>query len=188
MRGSPWHAYRADPLSAERGREAHLDTVKLTMPTLILPRVTRAAENLESRAQGEGSNPCTVQAAARGRGADFDVLPPQKHLQKQLQKHPRSVIMFALIAKSGSSLSNFREERMAVASVTKITAASSEGFDAAVREGLARDRPSRNRAQGERGERKNRGVPGDDGGDLHPRKLMHHRRDPLAPARAKQLQ
>jgi flavin-binding protein dodecin len=53
---------------------------------------------------------------------------------------------------------------MAVASVTKITAASSEGFDAAVREGLARanktllrhHRPSRNRAQGERGERKNR--------------------------------
>jgi dodecin len=32
----------------------------------------------------------------------------------------------------------FREEMMAVASVTKITAASSEGFDAAVREGLAR--------------------------------------------------
>lgn len=31
-----------------------------------------------------------------------------------------------------------REEMMAVASVTKITAASSEGFDAAVREGLAR--------------------------------------------------
>jgi len=35
-------------------------------------------------------------------------------------------------------LSKFREEKMAVASVTKITAASSEGFDAAVREGLAR--------------------------------------------------
>jgi dodecin len=33
---------------------------------------------------------------------------------------------------------NFQEEMMAVASVTKITAASSEGFDAAVREGLAR--------------------------------------------------
>jgi flavin-binding protein dodecin len=32
----------------------------------------------------------------------------------------------------------FREEMMAVASVTKITAASSESFDAAVREGLAR--------------------------------------------------
>jgi Dodecin len=68
---------------------------------------------------------------------------------------------------------------MAVASVTKITAASSEGFDAAVREGLARANrtlrgitgPSRNRAQGKRGERKNRGVQGNDGGDLHPRKL-----------------
>jgi dodecin len=33
---------------------------------------------------------------------------------------------------------NFQEAMMAVASVTKITAASSEGFDAAVREGLAR--------------------------------------------------
>jgi hypothetical protein len=33
---------------------------------------------------------------------------------------------------------DFEEEMMAVASVTKITAASSEGFDAAVREGLAR--------------------------------------------------
>jgi len=32
----------------------------------------------------------------------------------------------------------FREETLAVASVTKITAASSESFDAAVREGLAR--------------------------------------------------
>jgi dodecin len=32
----------------------------------------------------------------------------------------------------------FREDTMAVARVTKITAASSEGFDAAVREGLAR--------------------------------------------------
>ena len=33
MRASPWAAYRADPLSTERGREAHLDSVKLTMPT-----------------------------------------------------------------------------------------------------------------------------------------------------------
>ena len=32
VRGSPWPAYRADPLSTERGREAHLDSVKLTMP------------------------------------------------------------------------------------------------------------------------------------------------------------
>jgi flavin-binding protein dodecin len=32
----------------------------------------------------------------------------------------------------------YKEETMAVASVTKITAASSEGFDGAVREGLAR--------------------------------------------------
>jgi len=31
-----------------------------------------------------------------------------------------------------------KEEAMAVASVSKITASSSEGFDAAVREGLAR--------------------------------------------------
>jgi hypothetical protein len=31
--GSPMHAYRAAPLSTERGREAHLDSVKLTMPT-----------------------------------------------------------------------------------------------------------------------------------------------------------
>jgi dodecin len=37
-----------------------------------------------------------------------------------------------------SSAIDFREEQMAVASVTKITAASSESFDAAVREGLAR--------------------------------------------------
>jgi dodecin len=37
-----------------------------------------------------------------------------------------------------ASAVNSREEPMAVASVTKITAASSEGFDAAVREGLAR--------------------------------------------------
>ena len=36
MRGSPWHAYRADPLSTERGREAHLDSVKLTMPIILL--------------------------------------------------------------------------------------------------------------------------------------------------------
>jgi hypothetical protein len=45
--------------------------------------------------------------------------------------------MFGLTAEHGSP-SNFREEPMAAASVTKITAASSEGFDAAVREGLAR--------------------------------------------------
>ena len=32
MRGSPWHAYRVEPLSTERGQEAHLDSVKLTMP------------------------------------------------------------------------------------------------------------------------------------------------------------
>ena len=32
MRGSPWHAYRVDPLSTEREPEAHLDSVKLTMP------------------------------------------------------------------------------------------------------------------------------------------------------------
>src|SRR6266852_9714700 len=57
---------------------------------------------------------------------------------ERLRKYPRSVIMFALTAESGGSLPNWWEERMAVASVTKITAASSEGFDAAVREGLAR--------------------------------------------------
>jgi dodecin len=45
--------------------------------------------------------------------------------------------MFGLTAVHGSP-TNLREEPMAVASVTKITAASSEGFDAAVREGLAR--------------------------------------------------
>ena len=80
---------------------------------------------------------------------------------------------------------------MAVASVTKITAASSEGFDAAVREGLASQqdltrhhRPSRDRAQGERGEWKNRRVPGDNGGDLHPRKLRNHSPAPLVSARA----
>jgi len=33
VRGSPWHAYRVEPLSIERGPEAHLDSVKLTMPT-----------------------------------------------------------------------------------------------------------------------------------------------------------
>ena len=32
VRGSPWHAYRVEPLSTERGPEAHLDSVKLTMP------------------------------------------------------------------------------------------------------------------------------------------------------------
>jgi Uncharacterized protein conserved in bacteria (DUF2312) len=30
--GSLWHAYRVEPLSTERGTEAHLDSVKLTMP------------------------------------------------------------------------------------------------------------------------------------------------------------
>jgi flavin-binding protein dodecin len=38
----------------------------------------------------------------------------------------------------GTRPSTYREDLMAVASVTKITAASSEGFDAAVREGLSR--------------------------------------------------
>jgi flavin-binding protein dodecin len=46
--------------------------------------------------------------------------------------------MFGLTAEHGVRPSDFREEPMAVASVTKITAASSESFDAAVREGLAR--------------------------------------------------
>ena len=45
--------------------------------------------------------------------------------------------MSALTAERGLP-SEFREDTMAVASVTKITAASSDGFDAAVREGLAR--------------------------------------------------
>jgi hypothetical protein len=27
VRGSSWHAYKADPLSTERGRKAHLDSV-----------------------------------------------------------------------------------------------------------------------------------------------------------------
>jgi hypothetical protein len=36
--------------------------------TLILPKVTRAAENLESRAQGEGSNP--VPSAGESVSAD----------------------------------------------------------------------------------------------------------------------
>ena len=46
--------------------------------------------------------------------------------------------MLGLTAKHELRLSDLTEEPMAVASVTKITAASSEGFDAAVREGLAR--------------------------------------------------
>ena len=37
-RGSPLHGYRAAPLSTERGREAHLDSVKLTMPSEDLAR------------------------------------------------------------------------------------------------------------------------------------------------------
>jgi WD40 repeat protein len=36
VRGSPWHAYRVGPLSTERGPEAHLDSVKLTMPDHII--------------------------------------------------------------------------------------------------------------------------------------------------------
>jgi rare lipoprotein A len=36
VRGSPWHAYRVEPLSTERGPEAHLDSVKLTMPLACL--------------------------------------------------------------------------------------------------------------------------------------------------------
>ena len=43
-----------------------------------------------------------------------------------------------LAPEPGVRPSTYREDVMAVASVTKITAASSEGFDAAVREGLAR--------------------------------------------------
>jgi hypothetical protein len=39
VRGSPWHAYRVEPLSTEREPEAHLDTVKLTMPPLSLTPV-----------------------------------------------------------------------------------------------------------------------------------------------------
>src|SRR5690349_12708815 len=67
---------------------------------------------------------------------------------------------------------------MAVASVTKITAARPRALTppfargGAGQENLVRHhRTSRNRAQGERGERKNRGIQGDHGGDLHPRKL-----------------
>ena len=32
VRENSWHAYKADPLSTERGRKAHLDSVKLTVP------------------------------------------------------------------------------------------------------------------------------------------------------------
>jgi len=43
-----------------------------------------------------------------------------------------------LMPEPGARLSAHREDIKTVASVTKITAASSEGFDAAVRKGLAR--------------------------------------------------
>ena len=64
----------------------------------------------------------------------------------------------------------------AVASVTKIIAASSEGFDAVVREGLARaNRTLRGitglhaiEAQGKRAQREDRRAPGDDGSNLYP--------------------
>ena len=38
MRGSPWHTDRVAPLSTERGPEAHLDSVKLTMPVELASR------------------------------------------------------------------------------------------------------------------------------------------------------
>ena len=72
---------------------------------------------------------------------------------------------------------------MAVASVTKITAASSEGFDAAVREGLARaSRTLRgitglhiieHKASVENGKIEEYG---DDGGHVYPRKLTSTKR------------
>src|SRR5205085_7896032 len=46
-------------------------------------------------------------------------------------------------------------------------------------------RSSRNRAQGERGERENRGIPGDHGGHLYPGRLNQHWR--AAPSRGRQL-
>jgi hypothetical protein len=40
--GSPWHAYKVDPLSTERDREAPLDSVNLTMPSGHIAVRTRA--------------------------------------------------------------------------------------------------------------------------------------------------
>ena len=50
VRGSPLYAYRAAPLSTERGREAHLDSVKLTMPSW-LPRSDYSSSHTSSMRQ-----------------------------------------------------------------------------------------------------------------------------------------
>ena len=64
---------------------------------------------------------------------------------------------------------------MAVASVSKITAASPTSFDAAIQEGLVRASKTLrgitglhvHRGEGEREQRKDRGISGDHGTDLH---------------------
>jgi hypothetical protein len=55
-----------------------------------------------------------------------------------VERKPAFLSVPAAFRKNLPRVNIARLEMMAVASVTKITAASSEGFDAAVREGLAR--------------------------------------------------
>ena len=52
MRGSPWHADRVAPLSTERGPEAHLDSVKLTMPAPLQIAIDDRYQNHETDMQG----------------------------------------------------------------------------------------------------------------------------------------
>jgi len=52
VRGSPWHADRVAPLSTERGPEAHLDSVKLTMPAPLQIAIDDRYQNHETDMQG----------------------------------------------------------------------------------------------------------------------------------------
>jgi len=51
VRGSPWHAYRVEPLSTERGPEAHLNSVKLTMPARLLLQILRMPQRRPPKAE-----------------------------------------------------------------------------------------------------------------------------------------
>ena len=51
--GSPWHAYRVEPLSTERGPEAHLDSVKLTMRPGLRPLPAVHAVRRSQGARGD---------------------------------------------------------------------------------------------------------------------------------------
>ena len=81
MRGSLWHAYRADPLSAEGGREAHLDAVKLTMPTGLIGVGRRQVYRLLDAFQARG--PDGLISRERGRpvfgSLDQEVTPVAGH-------------------------------------------------------------------------------------------------------------